>query len=86
MQTLTVQPTVRGGVVEYEDSPLVKAVKNGRILVVDEADKAPTNVTCILKCLVESGFMHLPDGRKIVPGCFTVFFNLSSLYLSVYLL
>lgn len=67
VQTLTVQPTVRGGVVEYEDSPLVKAVKNGRILVVDEADKAPTNVTCILKCLVESGFMHLPDGRKIVP-------------------
>ena len=46
----------------------VKAVKNGHILVVDEADKAPTNVTCILKTLVESGEMHLSDGRRIVSG------------------
>ena len=52
----------------YEDSPLVRAVKTGHILVVDEADKAPTNVTCILKTLVESGEMHLADGRKIVKG------------------
>ena len=46
----------------------VKAVKNGHILVVDEADKAPTYVTCILKTLVESGEMHLSDGRRIVSG------------------
>lgn len=38
----------------------------GHILVVDEADKAPTNVTCILKTLVESGEMVLSDGRRIV--------------------
>lgn len=44
----------------------VKAVKFGHILVVDEADKAPTNVTCILKTLVESGEMVLSDGRRIV--------------------
>lgn len=43
-------------------------MKNGLILVVDEADKAPTNVTCILKTLVEAGEMHLADGRKIVHG------------------
>ncbi len=43
-------------------------MKNGHILVVDEADKAPTNVTCILKTLVESGEMHLSDGRRIVSG------------------
>lgn len=49
VQTLTLQPTVRGGIVIYEDSPLVKAVKLGHVLVVDEADKAPTHVTCILK-------------------------------------
>ena len=42
-----------------QDSPLVKAVKSGHILVVDEADKAPTHVTCILKTLVESGEMIL---------------------------
>uniref|UniRef100_A0A8B9HSU4 von Willebrand factor A domain containing 8 n=1 Tax=Astyanax mexicanus TaxID=7994 RepID=A0A8B9HSU4_ASTMX len=44
----------------------VKAVKMGHILVIDEADKAPTNVTCILKTLVESGEMILADGRRIV--------------------
>ena len=42
-------------------------LKAGDILVVDEADKAPTNVTCILKSLLESGEMILSDGRRIVP-------------------
>ncbi|XP_076294765.1 von Willebrand factor A domain-containing protein c12.2 isoform X2 [Lasioglossum baleicum] len=67
VQTLTLQPMVRDGKVVYEDSPLVQAVKLGHVLVVDEADKAPTNVTCILKTLVESGEMILSDGRRIVP-------------------
>lgn len=49
VQTLTLQPNVRDGKVVYEDSPLVQAVKLGHVLVVDEADKAPTHVTCILK-------------------------------------
>lgn len=66
VQTLTVQPTVKDGILVYEDSPLVKAIKHGHVLVVDEADKAPTHVTCILKSLVESGHMILSDGRKIV--------------------
>ena len=45
LQSLTLSPTVRDGVIVYEDSPLVKAVKAGHVLVVDEADKAPTHVT-----------------------------------------
>lgn len=49
MQSLTLQPTIVDGVVRYEDSPLVKAIQFGHVLVVDEADKAPTHVTCILK-------------------------------------
>ena len=48
--------------------PQVRAVKSGHVLVVDEADKAPTHVTCILKSLVESGEMLLGDGRRIVAG------------------
>lgn len=67
VQSLTVQPTVKDGIVIYEDSSLVKAVKYGHVLVVDEADKAPTHVTCILKTLVENGEMILSDGRRIVP-------------------
>ncbi|KAJ1114524.1 hypothetical protein NDU88_002760 [Pleurodeles waltl] len=66
VQSLTLQPSVKDGLIVYEDSPLVKAVKMGHILVIDEADKAPTNVTCVLKTLVESGEMILSDGRRIV--------------------
>lgn len=68
VQSLTLQPNVQDGVIIYEDSPLVRAVKFGHVLVVDEADKAPTHVTCILKSLVESGMMVLGDGRRIVTG------------------
>ncbi|KAM8820841.1 von Willebrand factor A domain-containing protein 8 [Eudromia elegans] len=66
VQSLTLQPSVKDGLIIYEDSPLVKAVKLGHVLVIDEADKAPTNVTCVLKTLVESGEMVLSDGRRIV--------------------
>ncbi|KAM8976160.1 von Willebrand factor A domain-containing protein 8 [Pelodytes ibericus] len=66
VQSLTLQPSVKEGLIVYEDSPLVKAVKKGHVLVIDEADKAPTNVTCILKTLVESGEMILSDGRRLV--------------------
>lgn len=67
VQSLTLQPTVREGLIVHEDSPLVKAVEAGHVLVIDEADKAPTHVTCVLKTLVESGQMILSDGRRIVP-------------------
>lgn len=68
VQSLTTQPSVVDGIVVYEDSPLVKAVRMGHVLVVDEADKAPTHVTCILKTFVENGEMILSDGRKIFPS------------------
>ncbi|GFY55984.1 von Willebrand factor A domain-containing protein 8 [Trichonephila inaurata madagascariensis] len=66
VQSLTQQPTVVDNRIVYEDSPLLKAVQHGRVLVVDEADKAPTHVTSILKALVVSGEMNLSDGRCIV--------------------
>lgn len=55
MQSLTIQPMLQNGVVIYQDSPLVSAVRHGRVLVIDEADKAPLEVVCILKSLVEDG-------------------------------
>lgn len=66
VQSLTQQPTVVDGKIVYEDSPLLRAVQHGHVLIVDEADKAPTHVTSILKALVESGEMVLSDGRCIV--------------------
>ncbi|KAJ2997148.1 von Willebrand factor A domain-containing protein 8 [Globomyces sp. JEL0801] len=64
--SLTSCPTIKDGLLVYEDSPLVKAVKNGYILVIDEADKAPTHVTSVLKSLIEDREMVLSDGRRIV--------------------
>ncbi|XP_039291605.1 von Willebrand factor A domain-containing protein 8-like [Nilaparvata lugens] len=68
VQSLTLKQSVQDGQVRFEDSPLVQAVRGGHVLVVDEADKAPTHVTCILKTLVESGDMVLSDGRRITGG------------------
>ncbi|CAG5045433.1 unnamed protein product [Parnassius apollo] len=64
-QSLIVHPTVKNGTVIYEDSQLVKAVKHGYVLVVDEADQAPTTVTSSLNSLMENGEMVLTDGRRM---------------------
>ena len=63
---LTVQPTLEAGKVLFEDSALVRAVRLGHALVVDEADKAPTEVVVVLKGLAEDGEMSLSDGRRIL--------------------
>ncbi|CAG8454976.1 7145_t:CDS:10 [Dentiscutata heterogama] len=60
VQSLTAIPSIINGVLQFEDSPL------GHVLVVDEADKAPTYVTAILRNLLEDGQMVLGDGRRIV--------------------
>jgi MoxR-like ATPase len=63
--SLTINPTVEGGRVVWEDSPLVKAVQQGHCLVVDEIDKAPVEVVQVLKGLIEDREMRLGDGRQI---------------------
>lgn len=65
VQSLTVSPFVENGVIVWNDSPLVRAVKSGRVLVIDEADKAPVEVVCIIKGLIEDQEMNLSDGRRI---------------------
>lgn len=84
VHSLTIQPVIKSGVVYYEDSPLVKAVKDGHVLVIDEADKAPLHVTCILKSLIESGEMQLSDGRYIVPSNFLVPATASDKYIRMH--
>lgn len=66
VQSLTVLPKLEDGKIYYEDSPLVRAAKHGRVLVVDEADKAPIEVLCLLKMLTEDRELVLFDGRKLV--------------------
>ena len=67
VQSLTVAPSLTDGVISWEDSPLVRAVRLGRVLVVDEADKAPAEVVAVLKSLGEDGALVLSDGKRIVP-------------------
>ena len=62
---LTLQPSLQNGLVVWNDSPLVRAAEQGRVLVVDEADKAPTEVLAVLKGLAEDGELLLGDGRRI---------------------
>jgi MoxR-like ATPase len=63
---LTLTPSMQGGVVVWEDSPLVKAMSHGRVLVIDEFDKAPAEVVIVLKALLEDGEILLGDGRRFV--------------------
>ena len=65
VQSLLSSPSVENGRIVYRDSALVRAAKYGRILVLDEADKAPVEVVASLKCLIEDGELALPDGRVL---------------------
>lgn len=66
VQSLTLSPSLREGRVVWEDSPLVRAVTHGRTLVVDEADKAPLEVVCILK--VGAALGHVAATRMLTLG------------------
>jgi MoxR-like ATPase len=63
---LTTMPSMENGKVIYVDSPLVRAAIHGRILLLDECDKAPLEVVCILKGLIEDGQLLLSDGRRLI--------------------
>jgi von Willebrand factor A domain-containing protein 8 len=66
VQSLTMIPSLQDGRVIFEDSPLLRAAKTGRVLVIDEADKAPIEVLCLLKMLAEDGELILHDGRRLL--------------------
>lgn len=66
VQSITLSPSLENGVVVWNDSPLVRAMRMGYVLMVDEVDKAPTEVVCILKSLLEDGEILLGDGRRFV--------------------
>lgn len=67
VQQLLQQVSLENGQVRYLDSPLVRAITTGRVIVVDEADKASPAVVAVFKSLAEHGQMTLPDGRRVRP-------------------
>ncbi len=68
MDQLTLVPQLVDGRLQFLDSPLVRAAVLGRVAVIDEADKASTHVTILLKSLAEDRQLLLPDGRRLVPA------------------
>ncbi|CAO1629064.1 unnamed protein product [Sympodiomycopsis kandeliae] len=58
---------LESGKLRYLDSPLIRAIKLGRICIIDEADKCSSAVTAIFKSLSERSQLTLPDGRQIRP-------------------
>ncbi|SCV74430.1 BQ2448_8069 [Microbotryum intermedium] len=66
-QSLQFKASLEGGVIRYVDSPLLRAVALGRVIVIDEVDKAAAPVVASLASLAARGEMTLADGRKIRP-------------------
>ncbi|KAH8982346.1 AAA domain-containing protein [Lactarius hatsudake] len=64
-QQLMFQTTLERGLIRHTDSPLLRAVAHGRVLVVDEADKAPEHVVAIFRSLAGQGELTLSDGRRL---------------------
>lgn len=58
---------LEGGVLHYRDSPLLRAIVFGRVIIIDEADKAPEHVVAIFRSLAGQGEMTLSDGRRVRP-------------------
>jgi von Willebrand factor A domain-containing protein 8 len=52
--------------ITHSESPLVRAIRHGRVCIVDEADKAPEHVVAVFKSLAARGELSLPDGRRVV--------------------
>lgn len=59
--------TLEGGFIHHTDSPLLRAIKYGRVIIIDEADKAPEHVVAIFRSLASQKEMTLSDGRRIRP-------------------
>ena len=59
------QTSLENGVVRYIDSPLLRAIKLGRVIIIDEADKAAEHVVAVFRSLAGHGELTLPDGRRV---------------------
>ncbi|KAJ3746345.1 AAA domain-containing protein [Lentinula detonsa] len=57
--------SLTNGVLTYSDSPLLRAIRMGRVMVVDEADKAPEHVVAVFRSLAGRGELTLSDGRRV---------------------
>ncbi len=59
------QTVLENGIIKYTDSPLLRAITLGRVIVIDEADKAAEHVVAIFRSLAGHGQLSLADGRRV---------------------
>ena len=59
------QTSLEGGLMRFTDSPLLRAIRYGRVIIIDEADKAAEHVVAIFKSLAGQGELTLTDGRRV---------------------
>lgn len=59
------QTVLENGKVRYIESPLLRAIRLGRVIVIDEADKAAEHVVAVFKSIAGHGELTLPDGRRV---------------------
>ncbi|KAJ7173000.1 AAA domain-containing protein [Mycena crocata] len=57
--------SLENGVIKYTDSPLLRAIAYGRVIISDEADKAPEHVVAIFRSLAGQSELTLSDGRRV---------------------
>ncbi|KAK0223975.1 AAA domain-containing protein [Armillaria fumosa] len=57
--------SLEAGVLKFTDSPLLRAITFGRVIIIDEADKAPEHVVAIFRSLAGQSEMTLSDGRRV---------------------
>jgi midasin (ATPase involved in ribosome maturation) len=57
--------SLENGVIKYTDSPLLRAIAFGRVIIIDEADKAPEHVVAIFRSLAGQNELSLSDGRRV---------------------
>ncbi|KAJ7628770.1 AAA domain-containing protein [Roridomyces roridus] len=57
--------SLENGVIKYTDSPLLRAIAFGRVIIIDEADKAPEHVVAIFRSLAGQSELTLSDGRRV---------------------
>ncbi|KAI0643818.1 AAA domain-containing protein [Trametes meyenii] len=62
---LMFQTVLENGVIKYTDSPLLRAITLGRVIIIDEADKAAEHVVAIFRSLAGHGQLTLADGRRV---------------------
>ncbi|KAJ7481878.1 AAA domain-containing protein [Mycena latifolia] len=57
--------SLENGIIKYTDSPLLRAIAFGRVIIIDEADKAPEHVVAIFRSLAGQSELSLSDGRRV---------------------